>query len=585
MRSKSSLITLFIMLSFAPSAFADASPSDISSASYAPASLTFVERRYVKEHPVISAATFAGTAPLAYLEDGELFGITRGLLDEISRQTGFKFKYSEASNIKEGLSLIKRGEVDILACVPRQHINGPLLRYPVSKPYLYSTSVLFIRNGVDPSNRFDKVYAAVMGVTLPSDVNPNKVKYYNGREAALDAVESGAADYCYANEFSVAYYTIKNGYRRAMSVPRKMESREYLVVYINTDKTFVSIINKALGAISPMKMQRIIIDGSLSVEPKVTLSRVLYTYGKELLAIMALILAALISLSAIAVYSMRESRKHIRRLMLLSGSSTEYIYEYDISNDILIPTENCGELLNIYSFISGYRKTPGHSLIMSDGLDLVDGNEREVSLGKKGFFRIINSVVNDKHGKPEYIVGKLIDISEEKEQIKELQHKSEMDGLTGIYNSETARNMVCSRREKAPNLMAALFVIDIDKFKNINDTYGHYIGDCVLKSLSASLTAVFRESDIVGRIGGDEFCAFIDGNVTEEIVNRKCELLRKQFKTAINDGRCPASVTLSIGVLLGCDPDMPFDSAYRKADEALYYVKENGRDGYKIVTA
>ena len=125
----------------------------------------------------------------------------------------------------------------------------------------------------------------------------------------------------------------------------------------------------------------------------------------------------------------------------------------------------------------------------------------------------------------------------------------------------------------------AFFILDVDYFKKINDTYGHYNGDLALKRIADILKGVFRKNDILGRFGGDEFAVFMKGAGRADAAE-KCQLLRQiisEAEFAPNTG----PLTASIGVAIA-EPNQDFDDLYRKADQALYLVKEHGRNNFHV---
>lgn len=102
-----------------------------------------------------------------------------------------------------------------------------------------------------------------------------------------------------------------------------------------------------------------------------------------------------------------------------------------------------------------------------------------------------------------YSVG--LDITKERKQIEKLQYIAEKDALTGIYNRAETEKQIKEYVEQNLDAMGALFMIDTDNFKHINDTEGHMIGDIVLTEMASGMKKIMRDSDVVGRIGGDEF--------------------------------------------------------------------------------
>lgn len=160
-----------------------------------------------------------------------------------------------------------------------------------------------------------------------------------------------------------------------------------------------------------------------------------------------------------------------------------------------------------------------------------------------------------------------------KKSIASLNYEASHDKLTGLYNR--AGYDVLSRSVDLGT--TAVLMIDVDKFKDINDQYGHDVGDKILQKFARVLRKTFRSEDYICRIGGDEFVVFMM-HVTDEL--RDLIILKtKQINSAladVSDELPPASA--SIGIAFGHDaPDM--ETLLKHADEALYNVKENGRGG------
>ena len=125
----------------------------------------------------------------------------------------------------------------------------------------------------------------------------------------------------------------------------------------------------------------------------------------------------------------------------------------------------------------------------------------------------------------------------------------------------------------------AFYIIDLDHFKEANDTYGHQFGDKILVEFSKNLRKKFRPNDCIGRFGGDEFVVIIENLPTIEIVNRKARDIKQVAKDLIIDGVNP-KITASIGIAIVSQDGLDYETVFKAADEALYYVKANGRDGF-----
>lgn len=175
-------------------------------------------------------------------------------------------------------------------------------------------------------------------------------------------------------------------------------------------------------------------------------------------------------------------------------------------------------------------------------------------------------------------------IDGEKQQEQHLFEQMQKDSLTDLYNKAATQDLIQKELQLRRLAIYAFFIIDIDNFKNVNDTFGHAVGDEVIESFATILKAQFGNRDIVGRIGGDEFAVFFQsGNpmLIEEKAAHLVAKLHRSFKTT--KGTCALSA--SIGVCISNREQLDFDTMYRNADEALYITKAKGKNGYTIYTA
>ena len=107
-------------------------------------------------------------------------------------------------------------------------------------------------------------------------------------------------------------------------------------------------------------------------------------------------------------------------------------------------------------------------------------------------------------------------------QFEELQQRASIDALSGLLNRDTLEQCIKEQLEKmAPEDTCALFIIDLDDFKQVNDTLGHQAGDQAIHQSAQILSSLFRSTDIIGRLGGDEFAVFLWGRITEDLARRK----------------------------------------------------------------
>lgn len=171
------------------------------------------------------------------------------------------------------------------------------------------------------------------------------------------------------------------------------------------------------------------------------------------------------------------------------------------------------------------------------------------------------------------------------EKTHKLEHQAGTDSLTGLHNrlslSLFIEDEIIKLREKQS--LSTILLIDIDKFKNINDNYGHPIGDKVLQDVARTIQDHIRQGDIASRFGGEEFMVLLSG-ASLKTAKQRAEQLRVAISKLPFDFLPQGSnVTISTGISL-LDPanENPIDNAYKDADKALYSAKSAGRD--KVVS-
>lgn len=175
-------------------------------------------------------------------------------------------------------------------------------------------------------------------------------------------------------------------------------------------------------------------------------------------------------------------------------------------------------------------------------------------------------------------------IDAQKTQEKKMLANLERDHLSSLYNKKTTQDKIIQLLNQYPEQMYAFFILDIDAFKLVNDRFGHAVGDHVIADFAHILKHQFDEQDIVGRIGGDEFVAFVPMSNAMEIERKAEQLVNVLHHNYLEkDVVCPVST--SIGVAIAPDAGTNFEELYKNADTALYQTKKNGKNGFTIYHA
>ena len=218
---------------------------------------------------------------------------------------------------------------------------------------------------------------------------------------------------------------------------------------------------------------------------------------------------------------------------------------------------------------------------------LYDSGKTEVSF--KYERRLTNGLVRWVHNRVRFLTdvdsGHLCalltakDIDAEKKAEQELIVSAKMDKMTMVLNRETTMNYIREILIRQPATNHVLLMLDVDNFKLLNDTYGHQTGDEFLIKLATELKHHFRDTDVVGRIGGDEFFALMKNVPDLSIVPRKADQILDTI-IAICDNYEGINLSGSIGISMYPEDGDTVEKLYAKADEALYQAKRRGKNQF-----
>ena len=298
----------------------------------------------------------------------------------------------------------------------------------------------------------------------------------------------------------------------------------------------------------------------------------------------------------------RENSDMIDMMFSVMSISADYIFRYSKNDDRLEVFRNTGgsfvSVLDVNDFEDYFKvgekvyeeDEETYGLICNNLKTGIDSGVFELRVKLKNdpdyrWYRL--TVKTDRSlADSEYkgAVGKAEDISTIKIANQRLIDKAERDPLTKLYNKTATKTLIQSfLRTDSRDTYDAFIIVDVDNFKQVNDTLGHLFGDSVLVDIAQEMQDLFRSNDVIGRIGGDEFIVFLRGMNHKSHIASKADDICKIFNLIYSDDD-GMKISGSLGIALYPADGSTFDELYKKADIALYQSKRAGKSCYTFYT-
>ena len=208
----------------------------------------------------------------------------------------------------------------------------------------------------------------------------------------------------------------------------------------------------------------------------------------------------------------------------------------------------------------------------------------------KGTISVLTDTVKDfeelkKHLESVRMIAKVVTSALNNiEMFQKMEELSNVDGLTGLYNRRCFNNMLEQKIGEASRMKVQLstIMLDIDHFKNVNDTYGHKAGDDVIRFISRTIKNSVRKVDFAARYGGEEFVILLYNASIEDAASIAEKIRMIVRDSSVNADGVHLNVTISLGVSSYPLPSMSSEDLIKNADTALYYSKEHGRNKVSV---
>ncbi|MGL4973133.1 MAG: GGDEF domain-containing protein, partial [Culicoidibacterales bacterium] len=172
----------------------------------------------------------------------------------------------------------------------------------------------------------------------------------------------------------------------------------------------------------------------------------------------------------------------------------------------------------------------------------------------------------------------LMDISYKAKQLDQLLIENQFDAMTSIFNRATFESELHKQQQRAYREQA-LFIIDLDNFKQVNDDYGHQTGDYLLMKIGENFKKITHQHQILfGRLGGDEFVAYLSSDELADEIVAVSKQIMSQLTIKVQD----ITITASCGIVYDQQNQLDFQALYTLADQTMYAVKNNQKNNFKI---
>ena len=578
--------------------------------------LTEDEREWLEENPIAGFTGDPNWLPYeAFDSHGKYIGIVSEHLDLIASMTGLTFKMSPSKTWTESTEKAKHGLVDILSETDDSDLKSHL---NFTNPYISNPIVIAMRsreNYVESITSInDRNIALIKDYGYASKI---RRKYSNIQFITVDdiqdglfAVSTGEVDALLCT-LALCSYTIAELGLNNVKITGKTEFDTKLALGVQKNlPVLLSILNKAINRITP-KQQQIILDRWIKDK---FADKTDYTLVFQVMAV------SIVLLGIFAFWNRRLSREinlriateeelkaaeEVLRLShqrLLSHREHTPLAVIEWNTDFEVTDWNqAAECMFGFTKEEMLGRHPTERILLestwatlgdiwTDMLNKKSGTRgRNKNITKDGrtiLCEWYNTPLVDQEGDVIGIASLVDDITERKVSEDMIWKQANFDTLTGLpnrnmFHDRLIQEMAKADRDERP---LALLLIDLDQFKEVNDTLGHDAGDLLLQEAGRRISDCVRHSDTVARLGGDEFTIILpelrDNSHIEDVAQKIIGKLEDAFQL----GDEVAHISGSAGITLYPNDASDIDTLLKNADQAMYAAKDNGRNCFSYFT-
>lgn len=523
---------------------------------------TVDEMEFINNSKPLKVAYVIGAAPIQYKNAREeAAGISYEVLKVIEEKTQLKFEIV----LLDPYEPFDWSTFDIIAGMPETSEDQTGF---FTIPYLRTQESLFINKDVSITST-DDLSDHIYGYTQIYNSNglthlPSSKRYASQQELML-AVNNGEADYGLASSYTISYYITQYDLRNIYTMPSALDETAYCFYLHNDNPNLLSILNKSIMTLDNATMNNIMISSVSKGQANLTWS----DFYEQVKVYFFLIFVIFTAFTLWVNYTLQKNRRTLavdnEQYRILTNLSDELLFQYNTDEYKIDFKGKASEkfksnpyYVDLQSHIKRFLRQG-----VSNG---VSSFRFESSLSDTIVLQIYHyHLENDSN----IIIGKIKDITEDVQREEYLINQSRKDGLTSLYNAKYTKESIQEFINTKPKeRIDALVLVDMDDFKLINDTYGHLKGDYLLQEVSLALQNSFKNSKIIGRVGGDEFVVYVEDIDFDET---ECEAANHYLQT-LNDIDFPIPITSSIGISIITN-QISYEQVFQEADYALYEAK------------
>lgn len=584
------------------------------------------EVEFVKSVGTLKVAYVADRKPLSFTnKEGEFDGISRELFDMIAKISGLSFEYVPLPEGNITYQFLQEQEIDLVTGVEYNSTNMNASGMLLSTPYLSARKMIVSQRGFEyNSERAYKIAVPVGSQTMKkvlATLYPNlEIVEYSNNGECFEALSRNEVDMLIQNQYVVDGILSKPRYSDLVVAPMEgvADALSFsTIVDLNGGHGFgeeesirlISIINKAISQMNSQDVETIIVRETLDNPYGLDWVDFLYGYGWVITALtMAFIFMTLFFISAAGLRRVRsiQRKKDARledlrqkRYKALVDYSDDLIYEISLEGDSNISSDKIKkkfgweipkkvEDLDFAKAMKLLHVHPEDEVIFRQtSLDKGQGAVDELTLriektdGEYLWCKMSRMLLIDDHQRVVSILGKIEDVDNEVRQRKALEQSSRSDPLTGLLNKPTFKQEVKDYIANNSAKNSGFVFIDMDRFKEINDKFGHRTGDVIIRETAKKIQLLFANFDLVSRFGGDEFCVFVK-DIPEDTFRDRLKFAVSKLREDSQQEKGVVHLSASIGAAYCKRDEVEYRELLETADAALYKVKESGKNNYHI---